>query len=408
MRNQLRPGRADRYLVRLMLPRMAIALLVTLVALLLERLLRLFDLVTAQGAEIGPALSMAVSLVPHYVGLALPAAFSIGILTCLASLSQQNEVDALEGAGWSLRRIGLPFIMCSLALMIFSSVLFGVIQPYSRYAYYEIRHQVLNQTWQGRVEQGVFIEAGPDLTLSAEEIDPTGRVLDRVFVLQKQEDGRELVLTARQGIVLPDPAANTVHLLLRDGVAMTSDGGRLDFDELRLNRTFSPEDNPFRPRGDSERELTFPELWALSAGVDGLTPEPRYAAELHSRLIRAVSLIGVALLSVPLGVARKRSPVWPRIALAIGVLAAYDNLIKLVKGMADLGQVDPALGLWGLCGVFMVLTFLLYWTTPGQGARSPFRMVLRGVDFATTEFARLTGREVNGKREVARIAGGRG
>lgn len=392
---------ADRYLVRLMLPRMAAALIVTLVALLLERMLRLFDLVTGQGASIGPALSMAVSLVPHYIGLALPAAFCIGVLTCLANLSQQNEIDALEGSGWSLRRIGLPFIMCSLALMAFSSVLFGVIQPYSRYAYYEIRHSVLHSAWNGRVEQGVFIEAGPELTLSAAGIDPTGRILDEVFVLQN-ENGREVVLTAHKGFVVPSETGKSVSLLLRDGVAMTAEGGRLDFDELTLERDFALDDNPFRPRGESERELTIPELIELVRGDDGgMPPDPRFAAELHSRLIRAVSLIGVALLAVPLGVARKRSPVWPRIAIAIAILAAYDNVIKLVEGMADLGKVPPALALWGLCAAFMGLTFLLYWLTPGQGALSPFRAVLRWIDMMTGDIRRLAGLG-NGERDSAR------
>lgn len=377
----------DRYLLRLMLPRMGAALLVTLVALLLERMLRLFDLVTGQGTTIGPALTMAISLVPHYVGLALPAAFCIGILTCLASLSQQNEIDALEGAGWSLRRIGLPFVLCSLAFMLFSILLFGIIQPYSRYLYYEVRHSVLTSAWNGRIEQGVFVEAGPDLTISAAAIDPTGRILDRVFALQQDRKG-EVVLTARRGVVVAEDDGKTVRLVLREGVALTSDGGRLDFDEIALERRFPLEGNPFRPRGDSERELTLSELYALSRGEGVLPPEPRYAAELHARLMRAVSLIGVALLAVPLGVARKRSPVWPRIAIAIGLLAAYDNLIKMVESMADLGRVDPAVGLWGLCAAFLGLTGLLFALTPGQGAQSPVRTLLRLIDLASADLRR--------------------
>ncbi|MBK0400290.1 LptF/LptG family permease [Limibaculum sp. M0105] len=378
----------DRYLLRLMLPRMGAALIVTLVALLLERMLRLFDLVTGQGATIGPALGMAISLVPHYIGLAMPAAFCIGVLTCLASLSQQNEIDALESAGWSLRRIGVPFILCALVLMLFSLALFGVIQPYSRYAYYEIRHSVLTSAWNGRIEQGVFVEAGEDLTLSAAAIDPTGRVLDRVFAIQKDVKG-EVVLTARRGLVVPEDGGKTVRLLLSDGVAMTPDGGRLDFNELALERRFPADANPFRPRGDSERELTMAELFTLMRGEGVLPPDPRYAAEFHARLIRAVSLIGVALLAVPLGVARKRSPAWPRIAIAIGILAAYDNVIKMVESMADLGKIDPALGLWGLCAGFIALTGLVFLLTPGQGALSPVRSVLRLIDLVIGDVRRL-------------------
>ncbi|MDT8344128.1 MAG: LptF/LptG family permease [Thermohalobaculum sp.] len=391
----------DRYLLGLMMPRMGAALIVTLLALLLERMLRLFDLVTGQGTAIGPALGMAVSLVPHYIGLALPASFCIGILTCLASLSQQNEIDALEGAGWSLRRIGLPFILHAALLGVVSVLLFGFVQPYSRYAYYEIRHSVLTAAWNGRVEQGVFVEAGDELTISAEAIDPTGRILDRVFALQR-EPGGDLVLTARHGIVVPNADGTTVSLLLRDGIGMTADGGRLVFDELTLERHFPLEGTPFRPRGESERELTLTELARLARGDGVLPAEPRFASELHARLVRAVSLIGVALLAVPLGVTRKRSPVWPRIAIAIGLLAAYDNLIKMVESMADLGRVDPALGLWGLCAGFLALTGLIYLLTPGQGALSPVRAVLRLIDLWSADLRRRFGTDDDGRAEVRR------
>ena len=97
--------RADRYLIAQMFPRMLAALLFTLAALLIERLLRLLDFITGHGADIGPVLTLMLNLLPHYMGLALPAAFCVGILATLSSLSKDNEIDALESAGWSLRRI---------------------------------------------------------------------------------------------------------------------------------------------------------------------------------------------------------------------------------------------------------------------------------------------------------------
>ena len=59
------PNSADRYLLAHMLPRMAIALVVTLAALLIERLLRLLDFITGHGAELGPVVGLAVNLLPH-------------------------------------------------------------------------------------------------------------------------------------------------------------------------------------------------------------------------------------------------------------------------------------------------------------------------------------------------------
>ena len=86
----------DRYLLWRMLPRMGIALLITLLALLMERVLRLIDLVATQGAPLDLVVSMALNLVPHYLGLALPATFCIAILTALATLSRENEIDTRD------------------------------------------------------------------------------------------------------------------------------------------------------------------------------------------------------------------------------------------------------------------------------------------------------------------------
>lgn len=370
--------RADRYLLWLMLPRMAVALAITLAALVIERLLRLFDFVTQQGASPGPVLGMAVNLLPHYLGLALPAAFCIGILGALSRLSQDSELDALEAAGWSLRRIGLPFLICAVVLGAFSMLLFGYVQPYSRYAYYEVRNEVLTAGWDGRLQGGVFLDLGEELVLSAANVDAGGRVLYRVF-MQRQENGEPVAVTADRGVILPEPETRTVRLLLEDGRTLMPDGAVLEFDRLFVPRQFDIDAGPFRPRGANARELTQPELWTamqMSSGEEWR----RFAVEFHDRLVRAVSLIGIALLSVPLAVARKRSPGWPRIALAVIVLAVFDNLIKFVSGMAELGRVDPAIGLWGLALIFNGGALWLYILHPGQGAPSPLQRFLRWID----------------------------
>ena len=385
--------RIDRYLLWRMLPRMGVALLVTLLALLMERILRLIDLVATQGAPLDLVVSMALNLVPHYLGLALPATFCIAVLSSLATLSRENELDALENAGWSLRRIGVPFIAAAMVLVMISLPLFGVLQPYTRYAYREVKHAAKNAGWAGRLEEGVFIDAGNGLLISAGEVDPTGRVLSRVFVIQREGDA-ESVLTSQRGLIMPDKEARVVRLLLKDGRGLVA-GGWLDFEDLKLSREFAIDRNPFRPRGDSERELTFPELLARARGTDGLPPEPRYLAEFHGRLVRTFALIGVALMSIPLGVTRKRAPIWPRMVLALGILVAFDQVLQTVQSLASLGRIDPVIGLWGACAVFTLGSGWLYAVSPGQGAPSPMRGLLRQLDALSAEAVSL-GRRLGG------------
>ena len=47
---------------------------------------------------------------------------------------------------------------------------------------------------------------------------------------------------------------------VKGGIAEKIKGGWLDFDDLDLSQGIAMDRNPFRPRGGSERELTFGEL----------------------------------------------------------------------------------------------------------------------------------------------------
>jgi lipopolysaccharide export system permease protein len=382
----------DRYLLWRMVPRMAVTLLIILVIMLMERVLRLIDLVTAQGAPLDLVVRMVLNLVPHYLGLALPVTFCIAVLTALATLSRDNEIDALENSGWSLRRIGAPFIAAAVVLSLLSLPLFGFLQPYTRYAFREVRHAAANAGWSGRLEEGVFVDAGNGLVISAAEIDPTGRVLSRVFVIQREGE-QESVFTAERGLILPDPEARVVRLLLKNGRGLVQ-GGWLDFDDLKLAHEFEIDRNPFRPRV-GERELTFGELLERASGNDGMPVLPNYMAEFHGRLVRIFAVIGVAMMSIPLGVTRKRAPVWPRAALALVVLIALDQVFQTVQSLADLGRIDPAVGLWGVWTVFTLGCAWIYATTPGQGSPSPLRDVLRRIDMIFNDAAER-GRRVAG------------
>src|SRR5690606_3274770 len=66
------PDRLDGYALRGLMGPLLVALAVVLIAQILERLLRLFELAAATGASPLLVLKMIASLLPHYLGIALP------------------------------------------------------------------------------------------------------------------------------------------------------------------------------------------------------------------------------------------------------------------------------------------------------------------------------------------------
>ena len=139
--------RLDRYALRLIAGPLALALLALLLAQLLERLLRLFDLAASAGAQPAIVLVMAATLVPHYLGLALPMAFTAAIFMAAARMCDDNELDVMLVTGRSIARVTAPYFVLAVLLAMFSLYLYGQVQPLARYGYNVVVNRVLQTGW---------------------------------------------------------------------------------------------------------------------------------------------------------------------------------------------------------------------------------------------------------------------
>ena len=192
---RLGPDRLDLYALRLFAAPLLFALLTLLLAQMLERLLRLFDLAAASGAGLGAILDMALNLIPHYLGLAVPTAFTAAMFMAVARLGDNSELDVMLGTGRSIARIAAPYFAVAVMLAGFNLYLYGYLQPLTRYGYHVAVHKALQAGWDARVEGNRFMDAGHGFKLSAREVAADGRTLGSVFV-HRQLGGVEEVTTS--------------------------------------------------------------------------------------------------------------------------------------------------------------------------------------------------------------------
>ncbi len=388
----------DAYLLRLLAKPLFYSLIVVMSALLLERIVRLFELLAQRGGDTDMVFAMAANLVPHYLGLALPAAFCFSVLSVIMKICQENEMDALEGCGLSVQRIAAPFLVVGVILAVFSVTLFGYVQPYSRYAYRAIKHALINSPWDASVIPGTFIDTGKGMRLSALDVDASGRRLDGVFVFQTgsqdNNDGVvETAITAKTGELVIDEKTSRLHLKLHDGVTMPTrangETSALRFASLTISQDYSPDAPMFRARGLNEREMTLGELWREGHGPVTAKRRAHVLSEFHARLVRALSIIFLPLLAVPMGLAAKRTPRWEGIALTAVIIITYHQSIQLVEGFGDLQLVNPAFALWGLGAAFGAFCSWLFFFTKGQGRGMPLRNVFKFMDFIARNIKKI-------------------
>lgn len=360
------PDRIDRYALRSLVGPLALSLGVLLIAQLLERLLRLFDMAAATGASLTIVLQMAATLVPHYLGLAVPTAFFASIFIAVAKLGDDNELDALLATGRSIARVAVPYFAVALLLMAFNYYLFGYLQPMSRYGYHVAANAALQAGWNARVEDNRFVSAGHGFTLSADAVGPDGRQLTGVFVERRIEGGEEII-TSQRGRLVPAPKDSRLFLELEQGqIVRTEKDGSVStvrFADGRIDDDFTAEPPPFRARGESARELTLSELWRGVATTDeesAVKKANERSGEMHGRLARVVLPPLLPLIALPLGMAAKRGRRAPGVVFAALALLALNQALQFGESLAESGRAPGLITVWTPLVLFAVLGIWLF------------------------------------------------
>lgn len=341
----------DRYVLSKTLWPLSTAVGIALFALLLERMVRLLDLVVNKGGPFYLLLKMLVNLIPHYLGIALPAAFFIGVLHAVMKMSSDSELDAMQAFGGGLQRLLAPIMGLAVALMVFSVIIIGFLQPYTRYAYRALVYTVTHTAWDTALERGTFFTGFGDMTIVVDDISDGGRMLSGIFLHQETPPEGSVTTTARSGRIFRTRDDFKLILQLERGVRV--DAGRENgraavttFDSLSLPLDAALDATAFRARGERERELTLFELWPLQDNPpEGMT-KATVTAEIHDRLVRIATVLVLPLFAIPLGLASRRTRRGVGMVVGIVGLVLYHYVLRFGASLVVLDRVSPWVGLW--------------------------------------------------------------
>lgn len=390
----------DTYIAWRTLRPFAIALGVVLTALLLERVLRLFDMLAMTGGPLDVVLELAASLVPFYLGLALPAAFFLAVFLTVARMGDENELDALLASGVSITRLSRPFFALSIVLMFLTLPLFGFIQPYTRYAFHAIMYAAQNAGWDAHVEPAAFVNVTKNIAVTADEVDLTGQELRGIFIRRKTKDGEEIT-TASEGRLQLAPDGKSLDLFLKKGQTVEDHAGKppyvVGFSNFKSNFRFPSDVPPFRARGDSERELTLIELRSRLSDKVSVVPHRRLRSEFHARIARTLSLPLIPFLAIPLAMASKRRRRTSGIIVSALLMVSYHHILQLGESLADTGALPAIPAIWIPFGLFAALCFWLFHSSRKRLGDNPVSRLVDWTEGGMAQVAGLVSRFRKGK-----------
>jgi lipopolysaccharide export system permease protein len=383
---------------------LAASLAIGLLVLLAERLVRLLDVTLGKKNSFAVIFEMLAYLVPHYLGTAIPAALFLGLLMGFNKLSKAHEIDGMMAAGIGLHRLLRPALLLAMLFSVASLSIFGWIQPYTRYAYRSVLFDVKNVDAFYLAEEGVFMQSG-GRTFILDKLNRSSNTFEHIFVFDDKADKGTQTMTASNGKLITVEGQVRPTLRLQNGHRLTVDTWPTHGDILNPAPAsigeFTESDTPlgkvkkdiFRPRGDDERELTLPEIYA---GIDNPPKQTTSAAmrtEFHRRLINVIAMLVLPLLAIPFAVGRVRSPRAYRMAVALTLLVAFHEVIEQGAVAAKLGSVSPWLSMWLPMALLTAFAVWRFWV-------ASFKIETEGLDRFVLPVTDFLGRQLSRAKKL--------
>jgi lipopolysaccharide export system permease protein len=356
----------DRYILRLtLLPMIGIFVLAASL-LMLDKMLKLFDLVATAGGPVGVVFKMLADLVPEYASLAIPLGVMLGILLAFRKLATSTELDVMRAVGLSYTRLLRTPYLIAVALTIVNFGIVGYVQPLARYYYEQLNYDLTTGALGASIKVGEFTTLKNRMALRIDQSQDEGRRLIGIFARVADEKGQVLSISAKEGQFLslrgqPD----TVVLRLMQG-EIVQDVPKQTARVLSFQRHDLPIDLPsivkFRARGGLDREYILPELLRI-----GWSQGETHAARLSSqanfnfRMVEVVMLLLLPLMAVALAIPPKRSSSALGVFVSIVLVVAYHKINEYAEAVASLGKINPVIALWGPFLLFAGLIVWMYW-----------------------------------------------
>jgi lipopolysaccharide export system permease protein len=381
----IRSIKIDRYVLELMARPVIGCLIVTLTAQVLERVLRIINLLVENGAHVSFVVQLTVNVLPYYLSLSLPASFFVAIFVIVARMSDGNEIDALLASGVSITRLAMPFIGLGLVFTMFSIALFGFLQPYGRYAYEAVLNAALNAGWNAQLQPEVFVDPGHGFTITADQVSMNGRGLKGVFIRRATTGGGEQITTARTGVLNVSPDGKLVQLTVDHGLQLDQPVGQpgrvVRFGDVSAVEPVSG-NATMGPRAGNPVELTLFELVHELRSKTSVIPRRSVEAELYGRLVRSISVPFLPLLAIPLGMAAKRGRRAPGLILAGVLLIGFHHAIQMAQSLSQTGQAAPGPTIWGIALVFVAICVWMFASSLKRPGDTPITRAVSAIDDA--------------------------
>lgn len=294
------------------------------------------------------------------LALLAPVGVLLGVLMALARLNRDSEMAALAACGIGPVQLLHPIGLLSVVLALAVGWLALVAAPAASLEVEQIRFQAQSEMELGALTAGRFstLDGGTMVVYAA---NARGDVLERVF-LEREIDGQIEVVVADEGERVLNAESGESMLKLRNGRRYVGVPGDARF-SLWI---FEVLDIPIR----FEETVFEPAIETRSTASLLRSADAESRAELEWRIASPLSILILALLTVPLGQSSPRAGKYARVGAGLLIYIVYANSLSIARVWLERELVPSWLGLWWVHAAVALLAIVLLLRQSGFGVNT--------------------------------------
>lgn len=378
----------DRYVLKSLGLATAFTACTLAAIILLTQSLRFLELIINSGASSAAFWMLAFLALPRFFEVILPIALMISTVFIYSRMISDSEVVVMRAAGTSPMKLARPALVMALLTTFLLLFITMWLAPASLSSMQKMRQVIKAQYSTLLFREGIFNEAGKDLTVYIENRTSEGELEGLLIHDSRKELPAPVTVLAKRGVIVATDEGQQV--LVYDGSRQdfnekTGALNRLDFERYTIDL---PEAAAVRKRWREPDERTFWEL--LNPNPENprdMENEQKFLIEAHRRVVGpflALSFTAVVLCCLLLGPVNRRGQA-KRIFFAVGAVIVLQSLYLAVFNFTFQSHVPvsadlpvqkglPAHSFWGLILMYVlvftpVLVSMLFLSRYGENIR---------------------------------------
>lgn len=211
-------ARFDRYMLGQLLVLFGFFSLILVLIYWINRAVRLFDRLIADGQSAWVFLELTSLSLPSIIRIVLPLSAFVAAVYVTNRMSSESELTVVQATGYSPFRLARPVIYFGLIVAALMSVLTHVLVPLST-EQLALRQSEISQNMTARLlTPGEFLSPSDDVTFYIRELTPQGEMLD-IFISESTNPARHTTYTATSAYLVRTD--NGPQLVMLDGLTQT-------------------------------------------------------------------------------------------------------------------------------------------------------------------------------------------